>query len=173
MILIALGANLPSRYGPPEDTLKAAIAEMRARSLKLLKSSSIWLTAPVPASDQPWYRNAVIVVDTQERPAALMALLQGIEKDFGRVRSAGNQNAPRLLDLDILAFHDEILEQEGLKVPHPRLHERAFVLYPLQEVAPDWCHPVLKHSVSDLIAVLPADQKIEKLQVEERQRAAQ
>lgn len=163
MILIALGANLPSRFGKPEETLEAAKATLENLGVRILSSSRIWITAPVPASDQPWYKNAVVSVQTILAPEALMALLRAVEDDFGRIR--GEKNASRLLDLDIVAYNDFGIEADGVIVPHPRMHERAFVLYPLREVAPDWVHPVLLSSVERLILNLPDGQEVHPLEV--------
>ena len=95
---------------------------------------------------------------------ALLKILQDIERKFGRIR--GEKNAPRILDMDIIAYDDEVYEYENLVIPHPRMHERAFVLYPLQEIVPDWFHPVLKCSVQDLIKKLPLDQVVELMSLE-------
>lgn len=163
MILLGLGANLPSAYGAPEQTLKAAIDLLAGRDdMSVLAMSSIWLTAPVPISDQPWYHNAVIQIETELEPRALLSLLKGVEADFGR--EYAERNAPRVIDMDILAYHDVVYSSAVLNVPHPRMHERAFVLYPLQEVAKDWVHPVLTLSVSQLMQGLPADQEIKRLE---------
>jgi len=160
LILIALGANLPSRFGEPEQTLKRAVADIQARGIRVIKQSSIWKTAPVPVSDQPWYRNAVIRVETNLPALALLDVLHDIEADFGRVRT--EKNASRLLDLDLLAYNTDIIKEEDVFVPHPRMHNRAFVLKPLQEVAPQWIHPVLSRSVADLIKDLPQNDGSEK-----------
>ncbi len=155
MIFIALGANLPSIYGSPEETLHKSIEAIEARGIKILLRSSVWLSAPVPVSDQPWYRNAVIAVSTVLSPLSLMQELHSIESDFGRVR--GMRNAARVLDLDLIAYGDDIVD-EGVNIPHPRAHERAFVLRPLYEISPNWVHPVLKLGVGDLILSLPEGQ---------------
>ncbi|MEZ5813714.1 MAG: 2-amino-4-hydroxy-6-hydroxymethyldihydropteridine diphosphokinase [Alphaproteobacteria bacterium] len=159
MILIGLGANLPSRFGGPEDTLRAAVSTIRAEGVRVVKESSVWLSAPVPVSDQPWYRNAVIAVQTDMGAFELLKCLQRIEGDFGRERSV--RNAPRVLDLDLLAYRDVVIEGEGLRLPHPRMEGRAFVLMPLAEVAPRWRHPVTGMFVQDLIEKLPEGQEIE------------
>ena len=125
--------------------------------MEIVKASRVWLTAPVPASDQPWYHNQIIEVETKLSPIALLEALQNIEKNFGRVRAA--RNAPRVIDLDLIAYHDEILDRPELIVPHPRMHERAFVLLPLQEIAPGWTHPVSGTALATLIGALPADQE--------------
>ena len=159
MILIGLGANLPSRYGAPEDTLRAALEALKQKDFEVLAASSIWLSAPVPVSDQPWYRNAVISVKTSFSFVEILEALQSIEMDFGRVRA--ERNAPRLLDLDLLAYNDEVYTDPACTVPHPRMHQRAFVLKPLQEIAPQWCHPVLGLSLPELIQAMPEGQRIE------------
>lgn len=161
MIFIALGANLPSRYGTPEETLLAAYRSLEEAGLRVVKRSSIWLSAPVPVSDQPWYRNAVCAVECDLLPDELLRLLKGIERDFGRVET--ERNAPRVLDLDIVAYGDELINVDGLHIPHPRMHERAFVLYPLYEIAPSWSHPVSKIAIADLISALPDGQDIQKM----------
>ena len=161
MIFIALGSNLPSRFGSPDDTLKAACAELCARGIYILQYSSIWLSAPVPASDQPWYRNAVVEVETALAPRDLLFVLKQIERDFGRVDA--QRNAPRVLDLDIIAYHSQI-ESGDIHIPHPRMHERSFVIMPLAEVAPDWVHPVLQRNIRDFIELLPYNQEIEPLE---------
>ena len=157
MILIALGANLPSQHGAPPETLAAAVSALTAQNINIVNASRIWLTAPIPASDQPWYHNQVVQVETGQTPFALLETLQRIENDFGRVKTV--RNAPRVLDLDLIAYHDEILDRPELIVPHPRLHQRAFVLLPLQEIAPDWAHPVTGQPLSALIAALPNGQE--------------
>ncbi len=159
MILIALGANLPSHYGTPRDTLKEALKVMEAQGLKPVSVSRLWLTAPVPISDQPWYHNAVVAIETDLPPTELLGVLQKVENDFGRVRDVRNE--PRVLDLDLLAYHDQLLDVAGLTVPHPRLHERAFVLLPLRDIAPDWQHPSRYDTLSDMIDAIPDDQKAE------------
>jgi 2-amino-4-hydroxy-6-hydroxymethyldihydropteridine diphosphokinase len=153
LILIALGANLPSRYGKPEETLEAAKAELERRGVAVVKASRTVTTAPVPVSSQPDYRNAVIEVETKLAPRELHRLLKAIEKDFGR--EEGERNAARILDLDLLAYGRKIATAPMLQLPHPRMHQRAFVLEPLCEIAPQWVHPVLKQTAQQLFHSLP------------------
>lgn len=158
MILISLGANLPSSFGSPRESLKQAIQAIAKTGIRVLYQSPIYLTAPVPISDQPWYHNAVIGVSTDQSPEALIKTLQKIENDFGRVRTV--RNAPRVIDLDIIAYHDVVQTNDDLIIPHPRLHERAFVLYPLRDIDPEWTHPSLKKTVAQMISELPSGQDI-------------
>ena len=164
MILIGIGANLPSRYGPPLETLKAAKDAMTKHGIVLLQSSHVWLTAPVPFDpDQDWFHNAVIDIETDLPAQDLLKILQEIEEDFGRVRSV--PNAPRLLDLDLIAYHDDIIEDgKTLIVPHPRMHERLFVLKPLEEINPNWLHPVLKASVAKMLDKIDIEQEAKMLE---------
>ena len=161
VILIGLGANLPGRAGSPRQTLEAALVEMAAHGLVIAARSHWWRSAPVPVSDQPWYLNGVAALADGPGPAALLALLQGIEDRLGRVRA--EPNGARAIDLDLLAHGRAVIDRPGLVVPHPRLHERAFVLLPLAEIAPDWVHPGLNRSIGELIAHLPVGQVAEPL----------
>ncbi len=159
MIVIALGANLPSQFGSPRETIKRAIAEIAKNNACVLYQSPIYLTAPVPVSDQPWYHNAVIGVSTDQSPADLLKTLQSIENNFGRVRTI--RNAPRVIDLDIVAYHDIVQHNDDLILPHPRMHERAFVLYPLRDIARNWVHPVSRKHINELISLIPSGQDIQ------------
>ena len=158
MILIALGANVPSpRFGPPAKTLQAALACLEKEGVKVVACSRFYQTAPVPASDQPWFTNCVAAVDTSMGPEALLEALLDIERQFGRRRR--ERNAPRVLDLDVLAYNDVTTgTNKHLELPHPRMHERAFVLLPLAEIAPGWRHPGDGTPLSALIEALPDDQ---------------
>jgi 2-amino-4-hydroxy-6-hydroxymethyldihydropteridine diphosphokinase len=161
MKIVALGANLPSDYGTPVQTLAAAAKAMNARGLRITHYSRIWKTAPVPFNPaHPWYHNAVAAVETKLTPDELLAALLAIEEEFGRVRTV--KNAPRLLDLDLIAYDEEIVSGgPDIIVPHPRMHERGFVLHPLSDINSSWVHPQSKRSLSDLIAALPDDQQAE------------
>jgi 2-amino-4-hydroxy-6-hydroxymethyldihydropteridine diphosphokinase len=161
-ILIGLGANLASPAGPPAATLGAAIDCLAGLGIITLQRSRWFVSAPVPASDQPWFVNGVIAVATALEPAALLAQMQRIEAQFGRVRAAAN--AARTLDLDLLAYGDRVEIRAasgasgGLILPHPRLAERAFVLLPLADIAPSWHHPVTGRSLTELIGALDGAQ---------------
>jgi 2-amino-4-hydroxy-6-hydroxymethyldihydropteridine diphosphokinase len=143
MILIAFGANLPGPDGsPPEETCRQALAAIGTiPGLTIAAVSPLYISAPVPISDQPAYINGVLRARGEVDPAALLARLLEIESRFGR-RRAG-LNAARSLDLDIIAMGDLLRDAPDPILPHPRAHERAFVLRPLADVAPEWRHPVL------------------------------
>lgn len=126
----------------------------RHRQITVCKISSFYRTEPVGMTEQDWFVNGVVRCETDLDPEVLLDVLQEIEKDFKRVRD--QRWGPRTLDLDILFFGDRQLQLPGLTIPHPRLHERRFVLLPLVEIAPDWVHAGLGASVSDLLSRLPA-----------------
>ena len=155
MILIAIGANLPGPHGEaPLATCEAAADALRGLPGLHLAALSRWYrTDPMPPSGQPPYINGVARLEGMADPASLLARLQAIEARFGRVR--GLANAARTLDLDIVAIDDLVRDAPDPVLPHPRMHQRGFVLCPLADVAPDWTHPRLRHTVRDLIAALP------------------
>jgi 2-amino-4-hydroxy-6-hydroxymethyldihydropteridine diphosphokinase len=129
---IALGSNLEA----PAEQVRAALAALaESAGVRLVRASSLYRTAPVGYLDQPDFINAVAELDTTLTPHQLLDTLMAVEARFGRVRTF--RNAPRVLDLDVLLFDDVTLDDERLTVPHPRMHERAFVVVPLAEIAPD------------------------------------
>ena len=161
MIFIGIGANLPSeRFGPPRATCEAALVAIEERGITVAQRSRWFRSAPVPASDQPWYVNGVARVETLLDPQALLGVLHDIEARFGRLRA--ERNAPRILDLDLLAYGERVMDgKDGLVLPHPRMHRRAFVLFPLADIAAGWRHPVLQRGIQDFLAEIPANQDIE------------
>lgn len=162
MILIGLGANLPSpQFGAPPASLEAALRLLGEAGLRIVARSRWYRSAPVPASSQPWYVNGVAAIETALDPAALLALLHEIEGRFGRVRR--QRNAARVLDLDLLDYEGRVSGplDPPPTLPHPRLAERAFVLRPLAEVAPQWCHPRSGEDLASLLAALPPEQAAE------------
>ena len=159
MIFIGLGANLDSpQHGPPVDTLAAALGAIASPDCRVLRRSSWYRSAPVPRSDQPWFVNGVAELETDLGPDELLAWLHRIEDAFGRVRTG--KDAPRVLDLDLLLYHDLVTEPpRAAVVPHPRMTERAFVLLPLRELVPDWIDFRSGRSIGALIGQLPPDQE--------------
>ncbi|MDB5369375.1 MAG: 2-amino-4-hydroxy-6-hydroxymethyldihydropteridine diphosphokinase [Roseomonas sp.] len=156
MILIALGANLPGTDGrAPRATCEAAAAGLGTiPGLRPVALSRWWATAPEPPlPGSPWYVNGVARCEGTIGPEALLAALQGLEDMAGRVRPY--PNAPRTLDLDIIAMGDLMRDTPDPVLPHPRAHLRRFVLQPLAEVAPGWRHPLLNKTVEELLLDLP------------------
>ncbi len=158
MILIGLGANLAHpEHGPPRLTCEAALVALGKAGVQVLRRSRWYESAPVPRSDQPWFVNGVAELATGLDAAALLACLHRIEADFGRVRRSVNE--ARVLDLDLLAYGRQVSAPNEIPVlPHPRLGERAFVVLPLAELAPDWRHPLSGLSAAELASRLPSGQ---------------
>jgi 2-amino-4-hydroxy-6-hydroxymethyldihydropteridine diphosphokinase len=162
VILIGIGGNLASaRFGPPRQTLAAALVTLEAEGVEVIARSAWYRTEPVPRSDQPWFVNAVASLATTLSAPDVLAVLQTVETRFGRVRS--ERNAARVLDLDLLDYRGLVTETVALALPHPRLHRRRFVLVPLAEIAPTWAHPLLGLTAEQLLAGLAAEQPIERL----------
>jgi len=156
MILVAIGANLPGPDGAaPLATCRAAAAALgELPGLRLAALSGWWETAPEPPTPgTPWYVNGVARLEGEAEPVALLRALQGIEQQAGRERPY--PNAPRTLDLDIIAMGDLVRDAPDPILPHPRAHVRRFVLAPLAEVAPGWVHPRLGRRVEELLDSLP------------------
>ena len=145
---IGLGSNLGER----EDFIWRAVHELRAFA-RLRRISSLTETKPVGNTAQPDFINAVAEIETDHSPAELLQELQRIEGELGRVR--GERGGPRNIDLDLLAYGNEVYRGENLRVPHPRMHERRFVLEPLAELNPGWVHPEMHTPISELLKRLP------------------
>jgi 2-amino-4-hydroxy-6-hydroxymethyldihydropteridine diphosphokinase len=163
-IFLGAGANLSHPlHGAPRPTLEAAFAELARRGVSVVRVSPWYRTAPVPASEQPWYVNAVVEVVTKLSADRLLAVLHEVEQAFGRVRTVAN--AARMIDLDLLDFRGQTAPGgPGQAIlPHPRLTTRAFVLRPLADLAPAWRHPVSGTPIQALLAALPTDQTVEPL----------
>ena len=161
---IGIGANLPGKnFLTPRATCEAAITELLSFGIGIEKQSSWYRSEPVPTSAQPWFINGIISVKTSMKAAELMGVLQNVERKFGRVRT--KKNDARTLDLDLIDYADTISGWEkrdvgDLILPHPRMHERSFVLLPLFEIAPSWCHPVFRTPIEELITKLDSNQQI-------------
>ncbi len=155
MILVAIGANLLGPRGEtPLMACRAAAEALRSLpGLRVAALSRWYQTAPVPPSGQPNYINGVARLEGEADPTWLLARLHGIERMAGRVRGA--RNAARTLDLDLIDMNGMCRAAPDPVLPHPRAHQRAFVLVPLADVAPGWVHPALRSGVAELLASLP------------------
>ena len=141
---------MPGGYGTSEALLEAALARFAAAGLPILRRSSWWRSAAWPDPSAQEYRNGVVLVEARLEPQALIRTLFMLENQFGRERSV--RNAPRTLDLDLIAHGRIVSDDPELTLPHPRAHERLFVMGPLAEIAPEWLHPVLGKTAAELAA---------------------
>ena len=147
--MVALGCSLPGLYPSREALLEAAIEALESQGLKVTGRSSWWISAAWPDPTAPAYLNGVALVETALPASESLAALHRVETRFGRVRT--EVNAPRTLDLDLIAHGRTVLDG-AVVVPHPRAHERLFVMGPLAEIAPDWRHPVSGRTAAELAA---------------------
>jgi 2-amino-4-hydroxy-6-hydroxymethyldihydropteridine diphosphokinase len=143
-VYLALGSNLGVRSANLKNAINNLTPQMNVKA-----KSHVYETAPWGFTDQPAFLNQVVQAETYLEPEALLQHLKRLESVMGRVPSF--QNGPRLIDIDILFFDDLVLNSPIVQIPHPRLHERAFVLMPLNDLCPDLVHPVLQKSVSELL----------------------
>ena len=145
---IGVGSNLGNR----EKNCYRAIELLEKRSIVVKKKSSLYETEPWGEQDQPQFINMVLEVETEIEPYELLRALKAIEKEMGREKTS--EWGPRIIDLDILLFDSLFLRENSLQIPHPLMHERAFVLKPLCEIAPEKIHPLLKARMCDLLEKL-------------------
>lgn len=155
-VLLGLGANL----GDPVAQLARAVRRMSA-VVRVDAVSSVYRSEPVGFADQPDFYNVVVRGRTGLEPGALLRAAQRVEAELGRERSFAD--APRTIDIDLLAYGDLVMRTETLTLPHPRLHLRGFVLHPLAEVAPQWVHPVLHRNADGLLAAAGEVERVERL----------
>lgn len=156
---ISLGANL----GNQVETLRQAVTEL-AKLGKITAVAGLYRTAPVGYTDQPWFYNSVVELESDLAPLDLLHECQRIEAELGRVRSI--RFGPRTIDIDLLLAGDQVIDTPELQLPHPRMHQRRFVLVPLSEIAPDLIHPVENKTVSELrrdLDLLAQEQPLEPL----------
>lgn len=171
--LIAFGGNVGSTHGNPPETMQAALQTVVERGLRIVDQSRIFRSASFPDPTGPEYANGVFWLRDEREPEDVLSILHGIEADFGRERVS--RWGERIVDLDILSCDDLVRPDlktwrdwrdlpferqtqetpDRLILPHPRLQDRAFVLVPLMDIAPDWCHPVTGHTVRQMHADLP------------------
>ena len=148
---LSLGSNLGDRAA----NLRAAIAELEAAG-RMRAVSGFYETQPVDVHNQPWFLNCVIAIETDKTPREMLQLALGIEAAMGRLRM--RVKGARNIDIDIVLFDDQVVNESGLKIPHPAMHQRRFVLEPLVEIAPQALHPELRKTAQELLAALPFGQ---------------
>jgi 2-amino-4-hydroxy-6-hydroxymethyldihydropteridine diphosphokinase len=156
LVYLSLGSNVGDR----EAQLREAGAQLAA-SGRVIAASSFYETEPVEFTEQPWFLNGVLALETNQTPHELMAAILRIEEEMGRRRV--QKKGPRSIDIDILLFDDMIVDSKDLTIPHPAMHQRRFVLEPLAEIAPEVLHPLLKKTIRELRDALPPGQAVRKL----------
>jgi 2-amino-4-hydroxy-6-hydroxymethyldihydropteridine diphosphokinase len=159
VVYLSLGSNLGDR----DANLRNAIERLRGVG-NPIAISSFYETEPIDVVLQPWFLNCAVKLDTEKMPRQLITAILSLEQDMGRQRK--QQKAPRTIDIDILLFGSSIIDIPSLTIPHPRMHERRFVLEPLAEIAPDARHPIFKRTIRELREALPAGQTVKKFAAE-------
>jgi len=159
VVYLSLGSNLGDR----EANLRNAIERLRGVG-NPVAISSFYETEPIDVVSQPWFLNCAVKLDTEKMPRQLITAILSLEQEMGRQRK--QQKAPRTIDIDILLFGSSIIEIPSLTIPHPRMHERRFVLEPLAEIAHDARHPVFKRTIRELREALPPGQTVKKFVAE-------
>lgn len=158
-VYLSLGSNVGDRAA----NLNSAIERLKNLG-EVLAVSSFYETEPVEMANQPWFLNCAVALETEKMPKQLLSAVLGIERDLGRNRKKTPPKGPRTLDIDIILFGTAVIDMPGLRVPHPAMSERRFVLEPLAEIAPEVRHPVLKKTMRELrdarAAAKPAVRKV-------------
>ena len=152
LVGISLGSNIGDRLG----TIRQASLLLKGMGIQIVASSDIFETAPWGVKEQPWFLNACLLVDTSVSPRELLSRLQSIENRLGRVSRF--RWGPREIDLDLLFMDGLAVDEEDLVLPHPEMHNRSFVLVPLNQVAPDWVHPLLHRRVRELLGQVSVEE---------------
>ena len=156
LVYLSLGSNVGDRELQLRDALRRLAVNGRVVAV-----SSFYETEPVEFTDQAWFLNCVVGLETTETPEQLMMALLQIEQQMGRRRI--QKKGPRTIDIDILLFDEAIVDSPALTIPHPAMHQRRFVLEPLAEIAPEVRHPVLKKTIRELLDALPAGQIVRRV----------
>jgi 2-amino-4-hydroxy-6-hydroxymethyldihydropteridine diphosphokinase len=156
IVYLSLGSNLGDRAA----NLQTAIKQLAGLG-EVVAVSSFYETEPVELTAQPWFLNCAVKLDTEKMPRQLIAGILALEQGMGRQRK--QKNGPRIIDIDVLLFSSSVIEMPSLTVPHPKMHERRFVLEPLAEIAPDARHPVFRRTVRELRDALPPGQTVRRL----------
>lgn len=147
-VVIALGSNLPGTYASSRELLDAALRALDEHGLRVARASGWWRSRAWPEGSGPDFLNGTTLVETDHLPAKVLTILHSIERNFGRQRLI--TNAPRTLDLDLIAYGRFVANKGGLKIPHPRAAQRRFVMEPLASIAPAWLHPVERKTATAL-----------------------
>lgn len=167
-VYLSLGSNVGDRLA----NLRTAITALGSLG-KVTSVSSFYETEPVEYTQQPWFVNCAVALQTEKMPKQLLAGVLKIERDLGRKRNPRQPKGPRPIDIDILLFGASVIDTADLQIPHPAMQHRRFVLHPLAEIAPEERHPVLKKTIRELRDSLSPGQRLHKLELSQNSRGTQ
>ena len=153
MVFLGLGSNI----GDKEEHIRTALTSLN-NICNVRRTSHLYLTEPVGYTEQDWFLNCVVKVETDLDPKKLLSSIKSIERNMGRTKT--EKKGPRIIDIDILFYGDHIIKTKDLVIPHPLMHERLFVLQPMMDINPDFVHPVLKKSIRELYENHPWAEKV-------------
>ena len=152
MIYLNIGSNLPSEDGGRKSNILKALSYLKKLNLKLIKLSSFYETPSYPNNSDPKFLNLCVKLESNLKASELLNEIKKIEKKLGRIRT--KKNEPRTCDIDIIDYNSEIIKNDEFEVPHPRLHLRNFVIYPLKEIEPNWFHPIFNKNIDSFFQKL-------------------
>ena len=152
MIYLNIGSNLPLKEGGRENNILKAITHLKKLNLNLIEISSFYQTPSYPNNSDPNFLNLCVKLESNLKASELLNEIKKIEAKLGRTRI--KKNEPRTCDIDIIDFNSEIIKNNELVVPHPRLHLRNFVIYPLKEIEPNWLHPIFNKNIDSFFQEL-------------------
>ena len=155
-VYLSLGSNVGDR----ENHLREAITRLESTG-HVVSISSFYETEPVEVTDQSWFLNCAVQIETTKMPKQLMAAVLEIEREMGRQRT--QNKGPRTIDIDVILFGDSVVNSSELTIPHPAMHQRRFVLEPLAEIAPEARHPVFRTTIREILRGLPMVQTVRKI----------
>ena len=149
-IFLSLGGNV----GDVQANFADALEALEARKVHVVKESALYKTEPIGITDQDWFFNQVVEVETELSPLELLYACLATEEEIGRIRNPDEKWGPRPIDVDLLFYHDQVINTTELTVPHPELVDRRFILVPLSEIAPDFRHPTRRKTIQELLTKL-------------------
>jgi 2-amino-4-hydroxy-6-hydroxymethyldihydropteridine diphosphokinase len=153
VVYLGLGSNIGDKQG----NIASALC-LISKICEVKKKSRMYLTEPVGNIEQDWFLNCIVEIETEIEPKQLLSSFKSIERKLGRAKNV--KNGPRIIDIDILFYGNNIVNTKNLVIPHPLLHERLFVLQPMIDLNPDFIHPVLKKSIQELYKIYPGKEKV-------------
>ncbi len=161
MIFLGFGSNLANRYGGRRLIILRALEKLESKGVRIVKSSPFYETSSSVSRHDPMFINMVAQVNTDKSAAELLKICLNAEQELGRIRVV--KNGPRIIDINLIAYHDQIIRKKNIQIPHPDLANRGYILYPLRDIAPQWMDPSSKKMISEMVERIPSRQVVYKV----------